>query len=76
MSERHALNVFADRWEVDGDCIVCRFCKRAQQASWALHDFSHVAGCRNEAADRNPWKSLAGLITAQIAHAEPVQEPV
>lgn len=72
MSERNPLNVFADHWEVDGDCIWCLRCKRAQQASWALHDFPHVAGCRNETADRNPWKSLAGLIMAQIAHANPV----
>jgi hypothetical protein len=67
---RHPLNDFADRWEVDGDCIRCRGCNRPQQASWMHHDFPHVAGCRYSDAERNPWKTLASLITAQSAKAE------
>jgi hypothetical protein len=72
MIESHPLVTFADRWQIDGDWIRCRRCKRPQQVSRALHDFSHMAGCSNEGAEAQPWKSLAGLIQAQIAHAKPV----
>ena len=69
--QRHPLNDFADRWELNGDCIRCRKCKRQQHTSWALHDFQHVSGCKNrDTAERNPWKSLASVITAQIAKAK------
>lgn len=66
----HPLNDFADRWEVDGDCIRCRSCNRPQQVSWMHHDFSHVSGCRNADAERNPWKTLGGLIIAQGARVK------
>ncbi len=68
--QRHPLNDFARRWQLDGDYIRCRCCGRPQQASYALWDFPHAAFCENENAERNPWKTLAGLITAQIAKAE------
>jgi hypothetical protein len=71
----HPLNAFADHWIVDGDLIRCRHCRGSQQVSWALHDFPHRAECRRKAPELNPWKSLAGLITAQIANAKPVTEP-
>jgi hypothetical protein len=70
----HPLILFADRWDLDGDIIRCRCCQRVQQVSWALHDFPHASRCRSEAPNLNPWKSLAGLITAQIAHAKPVAD--
>ena len=66
----HPLMAFADRWELDGDCLRCRHCNRPQQVGWALHDFHHASGCKNENGERNPWKSLAGLITAQVARAK------
>ena len=70
----HPLNAFAKRWALDGDYIRCRACNRPQQVSWALHDFPHAAGCANEGVDINPWKTLAGIIVAQVARAkEPTQ---
>ena len=68
--QRHPLNDFARRWELDGDYIRCRCCNRPQQISWALHGFPHAGFCANQGAEPNPWKSLAGLITAQIAKAK------
>lgn len=71
--QRHPLNDFADRWELNGDCIRCRKCKRQQQVSWALHDFPHASGCKcSDVAEHNPWKSLASMITAQISKAKEV----
>lgn len=66
----HPLIDFADRWEVDGDYIRCRSCRRPQQTAWLHHDFNHLAGCRNTDSERNPWKTLGGLITAQIVKAK------
>jgi hypothetical protein len=67
----HPLNDFADRWELDGDYIRCRCCNRPQQVSYALHDFPHASRCKNaESAERDPWKTLNSLITAQIANAK------
>lgn len=74
--QRHPLNDFADRWELNGDCMRCRKCKRQQQTSWALHDFPHAAGCWNEAGERNPWKSLASLIIAQVSKAKEVTHAI
>jgi hypothetical protein len=74
---REPLNDFANRWELDGDYIRCRACNRPQIVSCALWDFRHAAGCRNESAERNPWLSLSGLITAHLARASrPVCEDV
>jgi hypothetical protein len=70
VSDAHSLNLFADKWELDGDCIRCRACNRLQQVSWIHHDFPHAAGCRNSDAARNPWKTLAGLITAESMKAK------
>lgn len=66
----HPLIDFADRWSVDGDYIRCRVCKRPQQISWMHRDFPHSGTCRNAEAERNPWKTLGGLITAQSMKAE------
>lgn len=68
--ERNALNDFADRWALDGDVIRCRKCKRGQHTSWAHHDFQHAALCWNAAAEQNPWKTLLGLINAQVMRAK------
>ena len=67
---RDPLNEFADRWELDGDYIRCRACHRPQIIGMAHHDFRHAAGCRGAEWERNPWKSLSGLLTAAIAKAE------
>lgn len=67
---RPALCEFSDRWELDGDYLRCRCCGRPQIASLALHDFKHAAGCLGASHEKNPWKTLASLINAQIAKAE------
>jgi hypothetical protein len=67
MVQRNPLNDFASRWKVDGDYIRCRACNRPQQITWMHHDFPHAAFCKNQDVERNPWKTLGGLITAQIA---------
>ena len=64
--QRHSLNSFADRWEVCGDCISCLGCGRTQQISWAHDDFPHTSRCKNSGSERNPWKTLADLISAEI----------
>lgn len=69
------LNAFAHIWELDGDYIRCRVCKRPQQVSYALWDFPHRSRCKNETAERNPWLTLNSLIAAQVAHAKPPEEP-
>lgn len=69
-AERPALITFGERWELDGDYLRCRSCRRPQIVSFSLHDFPHAAGCRGAAHECNPWKTLAGLITAQIARAK------
>ncbi len=69
---RPALCEFSERWELDGDYLRCRCCGRPQIASMALHGFKHAAGCLGSDAERNPWKTLASLVNAQIAKAEPV----
>ena len=70
-ANRHPLNDFANRWKIDGDYIRCRNCDRPQQVSWALHDFPHASHCRrSDGFEINPWKTLAGLITAQIMRAK------
>ena len=66
----HPLIDFADRWELDGDCIRCRQCGRAQQTSWMHHDFAHAHYCVSAKAERNPWKSLYGLINTQMMKAK------
>lgn len=66
----NALIDFADRWEMDGDYIRCKHCQRPQQISWMHHDFPHLAWCHNIGKDMNPWKTLAGLITAEGAKAK------
>jgi hypothetical protein len=69
------LNAFAKRWKLDGDYIRCRCCNRPQQVSYMLWDFPHADGCKNEAtAEKNPWLTLNGLITARVANATP-REP-
>lgn len=60
---------FADRWQLDGDYIRCKHCQRPQQISWLHHEFPHRAWCHNIGKDMNPWKTLAGLITAETAKA-------
>lgn len=66
----HPLIDFADRWEVDGDYIRCRACNRPQQVSYMHHDFPHASHCTKGDAERNPWKTLGSLITAQMAKAK------
>lgn len=67
-----ALINFSGRWILDGDYIRCRRCNRPQIASYALWDFPHSATCASAgSSERNPWKSLAGLITSEISRAKP-----
>jgi len=66
---RNPLLDFVDRWEVDADIVRCRSCGRGQQTSWMNYDFPHAANCRNELAERNPWKTLASLLNALVSNA-------
>ena len=73
---RPSLCGFSDQWILDGDYIRCRHCKRPQIVSLAHNDFNHRAGCCGEKThDRNPWKTLASLITSEISRAAHAQEP-
>lgn len=53
------------RWEVDGDLIRCRTCRRGHLASKAGEAFQHAADCaaRSDFA-RHPWHDLAELLRA------------
>ena len=57
---------FASRWYLDGDYLRCRLCHRPQIIGCGDQDFPHVAGCKGEESERNPWKTLADLINARI----------
>lgn len=67
---RPALITFGNRWELDGDYIRCRGCRRPQIVSMVLHDFHHAAGCSGAEHEQNPWKTLASLINAHVVKAE------
>ncbi|NPD67258.1 hypothetical protein HN018_06685 [Lichenicola cladoniae] len=60
---------FGTRWELDGDYLRCRICRRPQIVSRVMEDFQHASGCAGSGAESNPWKTLASPITAQIAKA-------
>ena len=68
---RPALITFSHHWQLDGDYIRCRSCKRPQIISCCHADFPHAAGCKDAAWESQPWKTLASLINAQIAKASP-----
>lgn len=70
MTDRHPLNDFADRWELDGDYIRCRTCTRPQIVSLMHHDFHHAAGCRLASSEQKPWKTLIALLWAEGIEAK------
>ena len=53
---------FGTRWELDGDYLRCRKCKRPHIASRGLEAFTHAAGCKNIGGESHPWKALLGLL--------------
>lgn len=50
-------------WELDGDLIRCRVCKRGHLASKAGEVFVHAVDCpaRSDFA-RYPWRELAAIL--------------
>lgn len=67
-----ALCDFAMRWEIDGDYMRCRKCKRPQITNYASHDFPHADGCKAAGtAEVHPWKTFIHLLQPLIRdHAE------
>ena len=67
-----ALCDFAMRWEIDGDYMRCRKCKRPQITSYASHDFPHADGCKAAGtAEAHPWETFIRLLQPLIRdHAE------
>ena len=61
-AQKPTLYSFVDRWELDGEFLRCRRCKRQQLLSYALQDFRHAYGCKGAAWERNPWLRLSSLI--------------
>ena len=65
-----ALIDWSDHWELDGDYVRCQTCNSAQEVSYMHYDFHHASWCSEPTLDRNPWKSLIGLINAQMLRAK------
>lgn len=64
---RHQLNNdlcdFSDRWELDGDYMRCRKCRRPQIASAEGHPYIHGERCKaSTGVDQYPWRMLRDLI--------------
>ena len=72
---RNPLNVFADKWTLDGDYLRCRICNRPQHISFANHDFQHHPECHYRPHIRSPWRQLGDLIAdgVRVARPEPVK---
>ena len=60
------LCAFAMRWEIDGDYMRCRECRRNQCASYAANEFPHAPDCRHAVnpgtTEPRPWEAFAALI--------------
>lgn len=51
------LRTILSVWDVDGDLMRCRLCKRALIASRDGEALNHAAGCKN-ATHKHPWQDL------------------
>jgi hypothetical protein len=65
-----ALIAFGQRWQLDGDLIYCRSCRRALIASRAGEPFVHASGCRNRSR-LHPWDELRRRMEMLPAAAVP-----
>jgi hypothetical protein len=61
---------WSGHWELDGDYVRCQTCNSSQQVSYMHYDFSHASWCSEPTLERNPWKSLMGLISAEMMRAK------
>jgi hypothetical protein len=55
------LRDMAEAWEVDGDLMRCRECRRALIASRDGEPLRHVVNC-DFAGREHPWKELRAII--------------
>lgn len=68
-----ALCNFAMRWEMDGDYLRCRKCKRPQITDYAHVDFAHASECKAAGkVEPRPWETLIALL-APLYTAPPVE---
>ena len=63
---------FALRWELDGDYLRCRKCKRPHIASKADIAFSHASDCKVIGkAETHPWKTFISILQHLYARPQP-----
>lgn len=53
-------------WELDGDLMRCRVCKRSLVASRDGEEMRHRPGCKNEHI-LHPWRALRAALGIEIA---------
>ncbi len=54
---------FSMRWELDGDYMRCRICRRPQLTSYARYPFPHDDGCKAaQVHEAHPWIAFVQLL--------------
>lgn len=67
VAKDHNLQAWKKDWLMDGDLLICRYCKVAQPIHLAPTPFSHSTPC--DPADRPPhypWQELADIIKGML----------
>lgn len=63
MADRNELlRDFCRDWELDGDLLTCRACRRSQVASRQNEDFVHRHDCSIRRIGGRPWSLLVGIL--------------
>ena len=54
---------FGNRWQIDGDYMRCRKCKRPQITNYMDAPFPHADGCKpSTPSEPHPWRTFLGLM--------------
>ncbi|MGE6916717.1 hypothetical protein [Achromobacter kerstersii] len=68
----NALCGFSMRWNLDGDYMRCRKCKRPHIASAMEVEFNHADGCKAEGkVETHPWRTFVELLAPLTGHPAP-----
>jgi hypothetical protein len=61
MTNDQDLRSMSRVWNLDGDLMTCRVCKRSLIASRDGEELNHASGCKN-AAHGHPWADLRSAL--------------